>query len=142
MSGHEQDLAEAQREHWQRTYGSHPGMYGQESPALPHVTPPPSSVRPGAGRCWSWAPATAATPCSSPGRDSTSGPRISRPPGWTSSNGPPPTRVSPSGSPPWCTTSVSRYEHGGFAVHFFPRHLVDRLADGWILDEVHPFEEG
>jgi SAM-dependent methyltransferase len=34
------------------------------------------------------------------------------------------------------------YEHGGFAVHFFPRHLVDELADGWTLEEVFPFEEG
>ena len=34
------------------------------------------------------------------------------------------------------------FEHGGFAVHFFPRHLVDALADGWNLTEVHPFEEG
>jgi SAM-dependent methyltransferase len=34
------------------------------------------------------------------------------------------------------------YEHGGFAVHFFPRHLVDELAHGWTLVEVHPFEEG
>ncbi|WP_411151573.1 class I SAM-dependent methyltransferase [Streptomyces sp. A30] len=34
------------------------------------------------------------------------------------------------------------YEHGGFAVHFFPRALVDSLAEGWTLDEVHPFEEG
>ncbi|MFF8606931.1 methyltransferase domain-containing protein [Streptomyces sp. NPDC015346] len=34
------------------------------------------------------------------------------------------------------------YEHGGFAVHFFPRHLVDLLAEGWRLDEVHAFEEG
>ena len=34
------------------------------------------------------------------------------------------------------------YEHGGFAVHFFPRGLVDALADGWSLDEVHAFEEG
>ncbi|MFZ3493078.1 class I SAM-dependent methyltransferase [Streptomyces sp. 5.8] len=34
------------------------------------------------------------------------------------------------------------YERGGFAVHFFPRHLVDALADGWTLEEVHPFEEG
>lgn len=34
------------------------------------------------------------------------------------------------------------FEHGGFAVHFFPRHLVDDLADGWTLDEVHAFEEG
>lgn len=34
------------------------------------------------------------------------------------------------------------FEHGGFAVHFFPRRLVDSLADGWTLDEVHAFEEG
>ncbi|MEU7291971.1 class I SAM-dependent methyltransferase [Streptomyces exfoliatus] len=34
------------------------------------------------------------------------------------------------------------WEHGGFAVHFFPRELVDALADGWALDEVHAFEEG
>ncbi|MDJ0383178.1 class I SAM-dependent methyltransferase [Streptomyces sp. G-G2] len=34
------------------------------------------------------------------------------------------------------------YEHGGFAVHFFPRDLVDALADGWTLSEVHTFEEG
>jgi SAM-dependent methyltransferase len=34
------------------------------------------------------------------------------------------------------------YEHGGFAVHFFDRDLVDALADGWTLNEVHPFEEG
>lgn len=34
------------------------------------------------------------------------------------------------------------HEHGGFAVHFFPRGLVDALADGWTLDEVFAFEEG
>ncbi|MFJ8114040.1 class I SAM-dependent methyltransferase [Streptomyces sp. NPDC096132] len=34
------------------------------------------------------------------------------------------------------------FEHGGFAVHFFDRPLVDALADGWTLDEVHAFEEG
>ncbi|MFF3618874.1 class I SAM-dependent methyltransferase [Streptomyces sp. NPDC002467] len=34
------------------------------------------------------------------------------------------------------------WEHGGFAVHFFPRDLVDALARGWILDEVAAFEEG
>ncbi|AZQ36269.1 class I SAM-dependent methyltransferase [Streptomyces cyaneochromogenes] len=34
------------------------------------------------------------------------------------------------------------YEHGGFAVHFFDRALVDTLADGWTLNEVHAFEEG
>lgn len=34
------------------------------------------------------------------------------------------------------------FEHGGFAVHFFDRALVDTLATGWTLDEVHAFEEG
>ncbi|WP_406375550.1 class I SAM-dependent methyltransferase [Streptomyces sp. NBC_00647] len=34
------------------------------------------------------------------------------------------------------------FEHSGFAVHFFPRELVDALAAGWILNEVHAFEEG
>ncbi|MBT2476837.1 class I SAM-dependent methyltransferase [Streptomyces sp. ISL-94] len=34
------------------------------------------------------------------------------------------------------------FEHGGFAVHFFSRDLVDALAEGWSLDEVHAFEEG
>ncbi|MFF9147178.1 class I SAM-dependent methyltransferase [Streptomyces sp. NPDC014861] len=34
------------------------------------------------------------------------------------------------------------YEHGGFAVHFFDRDLVDTLASGWTLNEVHAFEEG
>ncbi|MFI8104636.1 class I SAM-dependent methyltransferase [Streptomyces sp. NPDC086023] len=34
------------------------------------------------------------------------------------------------------------YEHGGFAVHFFPRSLVLDLAHGWHLTELHPFEEG
>ena len=34
------------------------------------------------------------------------------------------------------------FEHGGFAVHFFDRSLVDALADGWHLDQVYAFEEG
>jgi SAM-dependent methyltransferase len=34
------------------------------------------------------------------------------------------------------------WEHGGFAVHFFPRALVDALAEGWELAEFHAFEEG
>ncbi|MGW1024690.1 class I SAM-dependent methyltransferase [Streptomyces sp. NPDC002577] len=36
----------------------------------------------------------------------------------------------------------SIYEHGGFAVHFFDDDLVDSLAEGWDLHEVHAFEEG
>ncbi|MDA3642658.1 class I SAM-dependent methyltransferase [Saccharopolyspora indica] len=34
------------------------------------------------------------------------------------------------------------YEHGGFAVHFFDRDLVDSLALGWSAPDVHAFEEG
>lgn len=34
------------------------------------------------------------------------------------------------------------YEHNGFAVHYFDRALVDDLADGWELHDIHPFEEG
>ncbi|WP_431045415.1 class I SAM-dependent methyltransferase [Streptomyces sp. P1-3] len=34
------------------------------------------------------------------------------------------------------------FEHGGFAVHFFDRALVDALAQGWSLGEVHTCEEG
>ncbi|MGW3497623.1 class I SAM-dependent methyltransferase [Streptomyces sp. NPDC001020] len=34
------------------------------------------------------------------------------------------------------------WERGGFSVHFFARDLVDTLADGWELNEVHAFEEG
>ncbi|MGY5080902.1 class I SAM-dependent methyltransferase [Streptomyces nigrescens] len=34
------------------------------------------------------------------------------------------------------------YEHGGFAVHFFDRVLVEALATGWELREIHPFDEG
>ena len=34
------------------------------------------------------------------------------------------------------------FEHGGFAVHFFSRQLVEALADGWVLDDVYAFEEG
>ncbi|WP_433714016.1 class I SAM-dependent methyltransferase [Nocardia sp. CA-084685] len=34
------------------------------------------------------------------------------------------------------------FEHGGFAVHFFSRRLVDELAKGWKVLEVKEFEEG
>ena len=34
------------------------------------------------------------------------------------------------------------WEYGGFAVHFFPRRLVDELAEGWDPNEVLAFEEG
>ncbi|MGW5646022.1 hypothetical protein ACWEV3_33440 [Saccharopolyspora sp. NPDC003752] len=45
----------------------------------------------------------------------------------------------------WCagiSNGDDLYEHGGFAVHFFDRALVDDLAAGRRLDEVHAFEEG
>ena len=34
------------------------------------------------------------------------------------------------------------FENGGFAVHFFNRKLVDSLAEGWTLKQVHDFHEG
>ncbi|MEX6430980.1 SAM-dependent methyltransferase, partial [Ferrimicrobium acidiphilum] len=34
------------------------------------------------------------------------------------------------------------YENGGFVVHFFDRQLVDRLAEGFELEDVTTFEEG
>jgi SAM-dependent methyltransferase len=34
------------------------------------------------------------------------------------------------------------WEHSGFAVHYFDRALVDDLAHGWQLCEVHAFDEG
>lgn len=34
------------------------------------------------------------------------------------------------------------YEHGGFAVHYFDRALVDQLATGRHLHDVHALEEG
>ncbi|MGW1158823.1 class I SAM-dependent methyltransferase [Streptomyces sp. NPDC002513] len=34
------------------------------------------------------------------------------------------------------------YEHGGFAVHFFSRRLVDELAADWEPVDLHAFEEG
>lgn len=34
------------------------------------------------------------------------------------------------------------YENGGFVVHFFDRALVERLAAGFSILEIHDFEEG
>ncbi len=34
------------------------------------------------------------------------------------------------------------YENGGFVVHFFDRALVERLAEGFELQDVTAFEEG
>ena len=34
------------------------------------------------------------------------------------------------------------YENGGFIVHFFDRALVERLASGFSILEVHDFDEG
>ena len=36
----------------------------------------------------------------------------------------------------------SMFENGGFIVHFFDRALVDRLATGFTLLGLTPFEEG
>ena len=36
----------------------------------------------------------------------------------------------------------SMFENGGFIVHFFDRPLVDRLATGFTLLGLIPFEEG
>ncbi|MGA4862285.1 class I SAM-dependent methyltransferase [Streptomyces lavendulocolor] len=206
MSGHERDLAEAQREHWQRTYGSHPGMYGQE-PSAParHAA---TLFRAAGGREVLELGAghgrdalyfaregfdVRATDFSATGLDqlqraaavqgvaervtslvhdireplpladdSVDGVfahmllcmalsteeiqaavdevrRVLRPGGTFVHT------VRHTGDAHYGTGvphGDDIYEHGGFAVHFFPRHLVDRLADGWILDEVHSFEEG
>ncbi|WP_249012062.1 class I SAM-dependent methyltransferase [Conexibacter sp. DBS9H8] len=34
------------------------------------------------------------------------------------------------------------YENGGFVVHFFTQALVDRLAEGFALEDITAFEEG
>ncbi len=34
------------------------------------------------------------------------------------------------------------FECGGYAVHFFSRDLLESLASGWTIEEVHDFEEG
>jgi hypothetical protein len=36
MAEFEDELAEVQRQHWQQTYGEHPGIYGEE-PSEPAV---------------------------------------------------------------------------------------------------------
>jgi SAM-dependent methyltransferase len=206
MSGHEQDLAEAQREHWQNTYGSHPGMYGQE-PSAParhaatlfraaggrevlelgaghgrdalHFAREGFDVRAtdfsataldqlqqaAAGQGVAERITTLVHDIREPlplADDSVDGVfahmllcmalsteeieaavdevrRVLRPGGTFVHT------VRHTGDAHYGTGvphGDDIYEHGGFAVHFFPRHLVDRLADGWILDEVHSFEEG
>ncbi|WP_046730724.1 hypothetical protein [Streptomyces humi] len=105
MTGDEQDLAEAQRAHWQSTYAVHPGMYGAE-PSAPavhaaaalRVAGARDVLELGAGH----------------GRDALY----------------------------FARRGFTVWEHGGFAVHFFDRAVVDSLAEGWSLDEVHAFEEG
>ncbi|MGW1054437.1 methyltransferase domain-containing protein [Streptomyces sp. NPDC002521] len=169
--------------------------------------PPRSSGPPVPARCWSWAPGTAATRCTSPVRVSPCWPRTSARSACGNCVRPPATKASPSGLPPavhdvrkslplgdasvdavfahmlLCMALSTKeihalvaevrrvlrpggafvytvrrtgdahyragighgddiWEHGGFAVHFFPRHLVDDLAEGWSLQEVHAFEEG
>lgn len=41
-----------------------------------------------------------------------------------------------------CEHGDDIFESGGFAVHFFSRELVESLATGWNLDDVHDFDEG
>ncbi|MFF4733216.1 class I SAM-dependent methyltransferase [Streptomyces mirabilis] len=206
MSEHERELAEAQREHWQQTYGEHPGMYGEE-PSEPAVHAAAVFRAAGAREVLELG--------AGHGRDALFFARE----GFTVLA----TDFSPVGLEQLCGTAHAQgvaervttqvqdvreplpfpdasvdavfahmllcmalstqeihalvaevrrvlrpggafvytvrhtgdahyqagtghgddiWEHGGFAVHFFPRALVDHLAEGWILQEVHAFEEG
>jgi SAM-dependent methyltransferase len=206
MNGPERELAEAQRAHWQQTYGSHPGMYGQEpsAPARHAATVFRASgsrnvleLGAGHGRDALFLAregfTVQATDFSATGleqlrqaaRDHNVADRVSTmehdvrtplPLADASVDGvfahmllcmalstkeicavvEEVRRVMrPGGSFVYTVRHTGDahygagtahgddiYEHGGFAVHFFPRHLVDTLADGWTLDEVHAFEEG
>ncbi|MGX1471265.1 UNVERIFIED_CONTAM: SAM-dependent methyltransferase [Streptomyces canus] len=206
MTGHEEDLAEAQRAHWQSTYSAHPGMYGEE-PSAPAVHAADAFRAAGAhdvlelgaghGRDALYFAAQGFTvqatdfspvglqqlqaAARAPGIDQ----RVSTAVHDVREPLPlPDTSVDavfahmllcmalstkeiqalvddvarvlrPGGSFVYTVrhTNDAHYgvgiahgddiwEHGGFAVHFFSRALVEALADGWTLKEVHPFEEG
>ncbi|MGK5691944.1 class I SAM-dependent methyltransferase [Streptomyces sp. URMC 128] len=206
MPGHERELSEAQREHWQRTYDEHPGMYGEEpSEAAVHAaavfrtTGAREVLELGAGHgrdalffaregfsvlATDFSPAGLGQLRRAAHAQDVSG-RITT--AWHDAREPLPladaskdavfahmllcmalsTReiralvaevrrvLRPGGVFVYTVrhTGDAHYgdgighgddiwEHGGFAVHFFPRELVDDLADGWDLREVHAWEEG
>ncbi|MFD7460715.1 MULTISPECIES: class I SAM-dependent methyltransferase [unclassified Streptomyces] len=206
MNGHERELAEAQREHWQHTYGSHPGMYGQ-APSAParhaaivfRASGGREVLELGAGHGRDTLffaregftvqatdfSATGLEQLRQAARDQDVAERVAtvvhdvREPlpladasvdgvfahlllcmALSSEEihgvvGEIRRVLRPGGSLVYTVRHTGDahygagtahgddiYEHGGFAVHFFPRHLVDTLADGWTLDEVHAFEEG
>ncbi|MFG2981276.1 SAM-dependent methyltransferase [Streptomyces sp. NPDC048258] len=141
---HDQDLADAQRRHWQNTYFAHPGMYG-EQPSTPAVHAAAVLGAAGANDVLELG--------SGHGRDALYFARE----GFTvqatdfSSAGLQQLQEAAriQGVADRVSTAVHGtphgddiYEHGGFAVHFFSRDLVEALSDGWTLNEVHGFEEG
>ncbi|MFF8574018.1 class I SAM-dependent methyltransferase [Streptomyces sp. CA-100214] len=206
MAGDEQDLADAQRAHWQSTYAAHPGMYGEE-PSAPAVHAAAVFRAAGAGDVLELGAGhgrdvlyfaregftVQATDFSATGLEQlrrgalaqgTAGQvttvvhdvreplpfpdacvdavfahmllcmalsigeirtlvgevrRVLRPGGTFVYT------VRHTGDT-HCGTGAAHgdgiFEHGGFAVHFFDRYLVDALADGWDLRKVHAFEEG
>ncbi|WP_329392943.1 class I SAM-dependent methyltransferase [Streptomyces lydicus] len=206
MSGDERELAEAQRDHWQHTYGSHPDMYGQE-PSAParhaaavfRAAGAQEVLELGAGHgrdALFFARegfAVTATDFSATGleqlrqaaRDQGVGERVTTVVRDVREPLPLPDAslgavfahmllcmalstheihavvdevrrvLRPGGTFVYTVRHTGDvhygagtargediYEHGGFAVHFFNRDLVDALAAGWTLNEVHAFEEG
>ncbi|MFF7791200.1 methyltransferase domain-containing protein [Streptomyces sp. NPDC007991] len=206
MAGHERELSEAQREHWQRTYDEHPGMYGDEpSEAAVHAaavfrtTGAREVLELGAGHgrdALFFARQgffVLATDFSTAGLEQLR--RAARAQGVSArirtvshdAREPLPLAeasvdavfahmllcmalstgeiralvaevrrvLRPGGAFVYTVRHTGDahfrvgvghgddiWEHGGFAVHFFPPELVDDLADGWDLREVHAFEEG
>ncbi|MFD4507101.1 methyltransferase domain-containing protein [Streptomyces sp. NPDC058457] len=145
MSDDAQELAETQRQHWQHTYTAHPGMYG-EKPSAPAVqgvaelvTTVVHDVRdplPLADACVDavFAHMLLCMALSTEEIHALVGEvrRVLRPGGvlvYTVRH----TDDAHYGA--GIAHGDDIFEHDGFAVHFFPRRLVDALADGWNLAE-------
>ena len=147
MRGQNEQLAEAQRQHWQGTYQAHPGMYGrQPSAAAQHAATvlralgAHSVLELGTGH----------------GRDALYFAHQGFSVGATDFSATALAQLRAQADADGLCEQVTTVEqdackplplrdasvHAVFAVHFLPRHLVDALADGWNLTEVHPFEEG